>query len=66
MPEEQSWKHRADAAVRGVEEEHQDQHHRHEQPEHVEQADDPPREIGGSGGTQAGWSIGGIRGSFSP
>ncbi len=47
-----------DAARGRIEEEHQDQHHRHQQPEDVEQADDAPREIGGDGRGRAGAGAG--------
>ncbi len=40
----------ADAVLGRVEEEHQQQHHRHEQPEDVEQADDPPGQVSRVGG----------------
>ena len=68
MPRNRPGHRRADAAVRRVEEQHQDQHHRHQQPEDVEQADDPPGEVGGAGWTGGGLGIdfGGIGGSFSP
>ena len=47
----------ADAAPGRVEEEHQQQHHRHQQPEDVHQAEHPPGELGGgcAWNSGAGW-----------